>query len=191
MSYQQSTTLPATDPQKAYLRKLAAERADVSLGATSAERVERVNAWIERGLSKREASQSISWLQGKPLDPRPTSTTVRNQVKEVNTALTPGVYDVDGHVYVVKANREKTRLYAKRLVEIAGERLTESDELVKIDFVYDPGAIFNIKPEQKMDFERAKALTIRYGRCINCGRHLTAGKSVERGIGPVCRKSFL
>ena len=34
--------------------------------------------------------------------------------------------------------------------------------------------------------EQAKALSIRYGRCIVCGRKLKAAKSVEAGIGPVC-----
>jgi hypothetical protein len=41
-----------------------------------------------------------------------------------------------------------------------------------------------------MNFEKAKALTIRYGRCICCGRRLKAAQSVERGIGPVCRRYF-
>jgi hypothetical protein len=186
MSYQQSTTLPATGAQKSYLRTLAADRLDLDLGITRDERLARINAWIAQGITKREASQSISWLQGKPIDHTPTAVEPKAAVAE----LTPGVYDVDGHVYIVKPNRQKTRLYAKRLVEIAGERLTESDDMVKIEFVYDPGAIFNIKPEQKMPLERAKALTIRYGRCIVCGQHLKAGKSVERGIGPVCIKSF-
>jgi hypothetical protein len=188
MSYPQSTTLPATDPQKSYLRKLAAERLAASMGATSDERVARVNTWVKNGLTKRQASQSISWLQSLPIDSTPTATVA--DVKSVNSALTPGVYEVDNHIYVVKPNRAKTRLYAKRLIETHSERLTESGDKVKIEFVYESGAIFNIKPEHRMDFERAKALTIRYGRCIVCGRGLKAGKSVEQGIGPVCRKLF-
>lgn len=190
MSYQQSATLPATDPQKSYLRNLAAERLADTLGVTRDERVARVNTWIKNGLTKREATQSISWLRGKPVDHTQSQIPAPRETKEVNAELTPGVYDVKNHVYVVKFNREKTGLYAQRLIEIASDRLVESGDFVKIEFVYEAGAIFNIKPEHKMDFERAKALTIRYGRCINCRRPLKTAKSVEQGIGPVCRKSF-
>ena len=103
----------------------------------------------------------------------------------------PGVYEMpDGKIYVVKFNRPQTRLYAKRLVEIAGDRLTEAGTTASIEFEYEAGAIFRLAPEMKMPLERAKQLTIRYGRCIVCGRHLKAAESVERGIGPVCVKSF-
>jgi hypothetical protein len=70
------------------------------------------------------------------------------------------------------------------------ERLTEEGERVKFDFVYERGAIYNIKPEDKMSFNRAKELMIKYGRCIVCGHRLKVAVSVERGIGPVCIKSF-
>lgn len=173
-----------TKRQIDWLLKLAGERLDPKLGSDGEERIENVGAWIENGATKRDVSQAIAWLQKKPVDTREVQAP-----KEV-AQLTPGVYEVDNHVYVVKFNQAKTRLYAKRLVEITGERLTESDDLVKIEFVYDPGAIFNVKPEHKMPLDRAEKLTIRYGRCIVCGRKLTAGKSVKQGIGPVCIKSF-
>jgi len=102
----------------------------------------------------------------------------------------PGVYERGGVVYVVKPNRARTGLYAKRLVEIEADRLNDNDDRVQIEFEYDRGAIFGIKATDKMDLERAKELTIRYGRCIVCGRGLKAAESVERGIGPVCIKSF-
>lgn len=115
--------------------------------------------------------------------------TVREDAKPA-AQLDPGVYEVDGTVYVVKPNRQRTRLYAKRLVEINAERATEAGERVQIEFEYAPGAIYQIRPEHRMCITRAKALTIRYGRCICCGRHLRAAGSVERGIGPVCARSF-
>lgn len=103
----------------------------------------------------------------------------------------PGVYELpNGAIYVVKPNRAKTNVYAKRLVEINAERATEAGTRVEIEFEYEAGAIRKIRPEHRMDIERAKELTIRYGRCINCGRTLKAAESVERGIGPVCIKSF-
>jgi hypothetical protein len=102
----------------------------------------------------------------------------------------PGVYENEDGIFIVKPTRDKSRLYAKKLVEINAERATEAGERVQIEFEYAKGAIYKLKPEHKMDLERAKALTIRYGRCIVCNTPLKAAESVERGIGPVCIKSF-
>ena len=105
--------------------------------------------------------------------------------------LATGVYETaDGAIFVVKPNRERSRMYAKQLVEIGGVRATESGERVNIEFEYAPGAIFRLTPDMKMPMNRARELTIRYGRCIVCGRHLKDAESVERGIGPVCAQSF-
>lgn len=178
-----------------WVLKLAGERRFDRIGSDGEERIENVAALIENGATKQNVSRMIADLLKQPVDTREldypaAAVPTQRDVKEVHPDLTPGVYDVDNHVYIVKPNREKTRLYAKRLIEIAGDRLNEHGDHVQIEFVYDPGAIFNVKPEHKMPLERAKALTIRYGRCIVCGRHLKAGVSVERGIGPVCIKSF-
>ena len=100
-----------------------------------------------------------------------------------------GVYESDEGIFVVKPNQAKTRLYAKRLVETP-DRLNYKGEHVPFDFEYDAGAIYRLKPEDRMDVERAKALAIQYGACIACGRALKAAKSVEAGIGPVCIKKF-
>ena len=179
-----------TKKQIDWVLKLAGERRDDAIGSDGEERIENVAARIENGATKQQVSTWISHLLRMPVDTREVQLPQQREAKKVDPALTPGVYDVDGHVYVVKPNRAKTGLYANRLVEIAGERLNEENTLVNIEFVYAPGAIFDIKPEQKMSLEDAKWLTIRYGRCIVCGRRLKAGKSVEQGIGPVCIKSF-
>lgn len=107
--------------------------------------------------------------------------------------LVPGVYETAaGQIYVVKPTREdKTRLYAKRLQELNGDyRTTEAGSRVDFEFIYERGAIFNIKLADRMPLERAKELITLYGRCIACNRHLKAAKSVENGIGPVCIKNF-
>lgn len=105
-------------------------------------------------------------------------------------SLTVGVYELPtGEIFVVKPNRAKTRLYAKKMIETT-ERITETGKVVNFDFIYAPGAIYKLKPENKMSLERAKQLMIRYGRCIACGRKLKVAQSVERGIGPVCIKYF-
>lgn len=179
------TVALATPKQESFLLKLARERQGEG---TPTMRVQIMQDLIEQGLPKQRATQLISKLLLRPLEAHTTAPSTRE--KTIDATLTPGVYDVNGHVYVVKPNHEKTRLYAKRLVEINAERLNENDDPVQIEFVYEAGAIFNIRPEQKMPLERAKALTIRYGRCIVCGRRLKAGKSVKQSIGPVCIKSF-
>lgn len=182
-----------TKKQIDWALKLAGERLDVKLGSDGEERIENLAAWVENGATKRDVSAAIAWLLKQPIDTREVTTPASSGTtspREVDSALTPGVYDVDGHVYVVKPNQAKTRLYAKRLVEIATDRLNAEGDMVQIEFVYEPGAIFTIKPEHKMSYDDAKMLTIRYGRCIVCNRRLKAGKSVEQGIGPVCRKSF-
>lgn len=186
-----------TEKQINFVLKLAGERRDDRIGSDGEERMENVAARIENGATKRDVSKWISHLLSMPVDTRKvvqvpaprTSDVSLAQAKVVDPDLTPGVYDVDGHVYVVKFNKEHTRLYAKHIVE-SPERLNANGDLVDIDFVYEAGAIFKIKPEHKMALEDAKVLTIRYGRCIVCGRRLKAGKSVEQGIGPVCIKSF-
>lgn len=181
------STALATPKQEGFLLKLARERQG---SGTPELRVQIMQDIIDAGLAKQRASALISKLLQRPLDTTHAPAAVTAKEKQVDPTLTPGVYDVNGQVFVVKPNRAKTGLYAQRLVEIAGERLNVNNDLVNIEFVYAPGVIFDIKPEQKMPLEDAKVLTIRYGRCIVCGRHLKAGKSVEQGIGPVCIKSF-
>jgi hypothetical protein len=103
----------------------------------------------------------------------------------------PGVYELPtGEIFIVKPNKEKTRVYAKKLVEAPSKRITETGQTVDFDFIYEPGAIYQLKTEHLMPLERAKQLMIKYGKCIVCGRRLKVAVSVERGIGPTCIKFF-
>lgn len=107
--------------------------------------------------------------------------------------VTPGVFKHDGEVFVVKPNKDKTRLYAKRLVELRdsqGDRLTDDEGHVRFDYEYEAGAVYKLDESERMEVEEAKKLAVQYGRCISCGRTLVVAESVERGIGPVCIKSF-
>jgi hypothetical protein len=103
-----------------------------------------------------------------------------------------GVYRLeDGTIVKVQSNKEKSRVYAKRLVEIGGERLTEAGGHVHAEYRYEAGLIDQVNREGvKLTLAEAKALTIRYGFCIRCGRHLKAAQSVEAGLGPVCIRWF-
>lgn len=172
-----TTTAGPSDKQINFYAKLAGER-ELSIGLELFKKLDRAAAsrMIDTALKAPHKAQSV---------------TTDNTIQVDAAPLTPGVYETaDGSVYVVKPNREKTHLYAKKMVVFGGDRLMESDEHKNIEFEYAPGAIRFLSINDKMPIERAKELTIRYGRCINCGRHLKNGVSVERGIGPVCAKAF-
>lgn len=103
-----------------------------------------------------------------------------------------GVYKLpDGTICKVQVTRDKARTYAKRLTEIGGRRATDAGTRVSAEYVYEAGLVQRVAAEGvKLTLEEAKALTIRHGFCIRCGRHLTDAKSVEQGMGPVCVRYF-
>jgi hypothetical protein len=103
-----------------------------------------------------------------------------------------GVYRLpDGTICKVQVTRDKARTYAKRLTEIGGQRATEGGTRVHAEYVYEAGLVQRVAAEGvKLSLAEAKALTIRYGFCIRCGRHLTDAHSVEQGMGPVCIRYF-
>jgi hypothetical protein len=95
--------------------------------------------------------------------------------------LDPGMYKTaDGTIYKVqKAVHGSGHVYAKKLVppaEFGGNA----------EFIYAPGALRGLMPEQKMTLEEAKAWGALYGTCVRCGRTLTDERSIADGIGPVC-----
>jgi len=160
------------------------------------ERVLTVNREPVEGADQRETTV-LKWFLTGELSRSNISSFINQQLYnpratdyQVGMQLDPGVYELRDQVYVVKATKDGQRRYAKRLVEIGGERLTEADTIVNIDFEFAPGAIHDLRAEHRMSLERAKLLMVRYGKCINCGRKLKAARSVEAGIGPVCRKAF-
>ena len=168
-----------TTKMMGFMLSLARERELPEYGATANERVAFLQREVdERRLSKWGAMSVIDRLKRAPVDTS-TSGTVQ-----------PGVYRRNGTIYVVKLNRAKTALHARRLVEIGGRRLTEADTVVKIEFVYDPGALSGLRAEDQMTLEEAKPFIIRYGKCIFCNTPLRDATSVERGVGPVCFKRY-
>lgn len=185
---------PYSVPQSNLINKLTGER-DVPVAGRSHAEAELIARYEDilgqpavydpetcRFVSVTEARHVIDWLFTLP----------RKAQVATTEPLTPGVYELPtGEIYVVKPTRDGQRLYAKRMVEHHGDRLVESgDHRHDIEFEYERGGIARIRPEHRMSVTRAKELTIRYGKCINCGRKLRNGVSVERGIGPVYIKSF-
>jgi hypothetical protein len=171
-----------TPRQQSFIESLVSERAAHDLAAAQ------LLAWIDEArqgkITRGAASELIDDLKAV----KRISTESRSG-NGVVTVTEPGVYRKGDDVFIVKPNKDKTRLYCKRLVESA-PRLTERGEVVDFEAVYAPGAIYDLTPEHKMGLVEAEELTARYGRCIVCGRHLKAAESVARGIGPVCRGYF-
>lgn len=117
-----------------------------------------------RCIDKVRASEIISTLLAQPK---------ATALAKKPVALVEGIYYKEGVVYKVQIS-EAGRAYAKVLRD-AG-------------FVYDPTAVKNLSPEDKITIEQAKAYGIKYGVCCVCGRTLTDSTSVAEGIGPVCGK---
>lgn len=104
-----------------------------------------------------------------------------------------GMYEHDEVVFKVVRGKTSGNLYAKKLVRLRDgqqDRVNENDSAIRWTFEYDGGAVFKLKPEELMTFERAKELSQKFGICVRCGATLEAKKSVAEGIGPVCRKAF-
>lgn len=142
---------------------------------------------LPKGLTERQIAACLRQVDREAAKAKTTAPT---QDRSIDPGLDVGVYETTDGIFMVRPTKDKKRLYAKRMVEINAQRATEAGERVQIEFVYDAGAIYKLTPADKMDLEKAKELTIRYGRCMVCGIKLQAAESVERGIGPVCIKTF-
>lgn len=174
MSYVKPTT-----PMDRYARSLLSERVYADFGEDAAARLAEYQRRLDaEELDKFELMNIIDYLKVAPLD--------------TESGLKVGVYQRNGEIFVVKLNRAKTNKYVTRLIELTGsaERLNVEDDRVKIDFVYAPGMLAKLRPEDQMTIEAAKPFIIRYGRCLFCGQFLKAAKSVERAVGPVCFKRY-
>lgn len=139
----------------------------------------------------------ISRLGGNALAPDLTRDAASQLIAEllknqqpVEPVTEPGMYrGADGAIYKVQRSKgDATRLYAKVLTAITGERLRESDDaIVAWEFRYAAGAVRSLTPSQRLTLDEAKAFGIRYGVCCVCGITLKDATSVQAGIGPVCR----
>lgn len=123
---------------------------------------------LEAGMTKRDASQWITWLKAQPWKPKG------------ETAPDPeeGVYIVDGTIYRVRIAKSSGRPYAMILIDPASK-----------DWQYVGRKPFRVlTDETKLTLEEAKAHGLQFGWCLQCGANLSVELSVEAGIGPVCAK---
>lgn len=136
------------------------------------------------------ASALIGQLLKLPKVPAPTvSHTPPAAKKAPGPEAKPGVYQLDGKIYVVKPNQAKTHTYAKELVASA-DHVTVAGTTIPFDLVYRPGVAKLLTEADRMPLADAEELMIKFGKCICCGRTLKAAQSVKQGIGPVCIKYF-
>ena len=147
----------------------------------TAETADKTVAWLQRQTGKMSVPQDQHRVSEQP----PAGSLA-------DTEENQGVYLKNGEVYVVKFNKTKTRLYARRLVEAPGHqrRTTEAGTRSSFDLEYAPGVFKTLTAADRMTLEDAREVMTRYGRCLYCKHPLRAAESVERMVGPVCAKRF-
>ena len=116
--------------------------------------------------------------------------TKAESTQEADKPEVEGVYVVDGVIVKVKKSQTSGHLYACKLVEIGGDRLTNAGSVVNFEYQYAAGLIYQVKKSNKMTKDQAVHFGIRYGSCMRCGRKLKDAKSVEAAIGPICMKYY-
>lgn len=154
---------PASPAQFAFIARLAGEKAvpaDVNIVPNNS----------------RHASLIIDMMKALP---RKAATPV---IAPVAPAAV-GYYVRNGEVFEVKANKAGTGTYAMRMVV-----RDSGTEHAKGTWTYAPGVGRDIAAEglAPLLVEEAATLGLAHHCCMICGRTLTAGASIARGIGPIC-----
>lgn len=150
-----------------------------------------------------EASAALDVLFDSPFLPRgqerPAKPTAKADsevvVEDGMYARTETVDGVEQRVFykVQIAHHGSGNLYAKRLVVLQEAVRDESGAIVEpgeVEFRYEAGAIRKLTPADKLGIEEAQAFGKLYGVCCACGRILTKEKSIEEGIGPICKNKL-
>lgn len=172
-----TTAVPASDKQTAFIVKLLGEKNTDHFGEDTL--ADLIDFRKTGTLPRKHASQLIDALLSAP----------KKQQADA-PALTEGVYIApDQTIVKVKASKAGN-VYAQTMVDISGERLTMTGEIVKWRWEYSKGLVSHLRPEWKMDAETAHAFGLKVGKCLWCGRKLVAAESVSKSLGPVCSKRF-
>ena len=89
-----------------------------------------------------------------------------------------GIYrrSSDGSMFRVQTS-EQGRRYAKLLMPSGG-------------WGYEKGAIYTLKPAERLSLAELEAWGLSTGVCAVCGRLLSTAESLARGIGPVCASRY-
>ena len=120
-----------------------------------------------------------AWKETPDEKPAPPQAPRLAPQRPAGTPVAEGIYVVDGEPWKAQLNREKTRLYAKRLVP--------DPDGGKGSWEYVPGGLSIIAHRgSPMTVDEASTYGSLHGICAVCGRGLTNEVSIERAIGPVC-----
>lgn len=159
----------ATPKQVAFLERLLAER-DHGFDESTMELQRRVTTQ-----SKRDTSRLIDQLMACPK-------------KDAPTTLEDGIYRAaDGTLYRVYHTVHGANQQVASIINVDVDR-----EARKADkFTYAGKApLATLTPAMRLTFEEAVQFGSAYGWCVRCGSVLHNDRSVELGIGPVCRGYF-
>jgi hypothetical protein len=168
---------PATERQLSYVAYLLDMRtADPRRAAAIRERL------ADGTMDRQFASDAITYLKAQPKAVGAVAPEYPAERPRPEEVLSCGMYQTPDGIFRVHQSKESGRLYAKVLV------LSFDDD--KPHFDYAKGAIYHLRPEDRMTLEQAKAWGVETGICCVCGAFLTDPKSVAEGIGPVCVKGF-
>lgn len=103
-------------------------------------------------------------------------------IAKLDAAVTePGMYrKPNGSIYRVKSNKAGTGLYAERVTIVLKQGKSFAT------FVYMKGAMFELTAGMRMTADEMIAFNVDVVNYCICGRVLTAKKSKENKIGPIC-----
>ena len=155
-----------------------------AIPATARLASDRQSAFIDRLFTEREVTQddhdlrsiTRTMTEASFLIDRLTKRPLKRAVHQDGKAITEGHYLQVDTVYVV-VKSQANRLYAKKLV---------STRRGSARWEYAPNAMRHLTTADRLTLADAKAMGVRLGVCVICGRTLTDPDSVEAGIGPVC-----
>jgi len=128
---------------------------------------------------------------GTPAQPTPSpilpASTTLNRITTF-ASLPAGIYFKNQTVYKVTKTKYG-RTWAKQLHVFPAK----NGAATVAKFKYAPNAIRKgiITAADRMTLQQARDFGATFGVCANCGRLLTNAKSVDIGMGPVCRKHFM
>lgn len=146
------------------------------------------NAWVEAEAGLLAKNAAGKWaaehkagecVQAAPVVEAPVVVAAPATAPSTKLTLTEGFYELAGVAYKVQQNLSGSGLYGKKLVDGS--------------WTYVPGVVGVLTRggAVKLTAELASKLGELYGRCVICGRKLTAEESIERSIGRICfEKNF-
>jgi hypothetical protein len=165
---------PATERQLAFLNALRVERGFAAIDRDD---------WV--GVTTRDASRHIDQMKAKPRPPRAAGAALRQPAGAgmlEGLPLSKYALREDGHLtFWVVAEFRGTR-YLRLLVGAPGEF-----RRVRVEYARARRVAEAIRENS---LAAAQAFARHYTCCAVCGADLSDTRSVELGLGPICRQRF-